>query len=111
MLTPLRHRNHYSGSLSQFAVEAKPPLMFLTHHFYIKKSQTEPFHIVYISGRDAEKLVKNPLLILFGNTDAVVLNGKYQRIVFVVQPDANFGFVNGIFYAIVDEVMQDIGQV
>ena len=96
----------------KFATQMDVPFVLLAHGFDIKKSQAETFYIVNITSRHTVEFIKNTLDMLFRNPNAVVLNTKNQAIgIGVSQWNGDYGGIFCVFYGVVHQIVQNIGEV
>lgn len=77
----------------------------------IVKPYSETFHVVDIAGGDTVKLFEDVLLILFGNTDAVVGHLNDGITTLGAGGDDDVRFLFGIFDGVVDKVVNHVRNV
>jgi len=66
---------------------------------------------VYIASGHAMEFVEHPLLMLFWDANAVVLYTQDQGVVLVSEANVDFWLLFGILYAVVYQVVKDVGEV
>lgn len=78
---------------------------------HVVEPNAKSFYIVHIAGRDAVELLKDVLLVLLGNADAVVADAEFEKSVYNVCAHCDLGRLGRIFDAIVNEVVDEVGKV
>ena len=87
--------------------------MVLYYFTDVSKSESEPFHVVYVSCRHAEEAVEYFLEVFFLDPDAVVLD-RYQQLAVLVPGAAHQRqrhFEAAILHGVVQQVEQYVRDV